>query len=334
MFKRLSLILVLLLLIPSVFSIEDSLYLNEKLNGRGFSDMIDSFSQIYDNDTQKLTIIEIPGHTEYSSYDLWLTNDVIVGENNYGVWSGGSKILYLNIEKFQRDSQSGNYTDNESRGDIANTVIHELTHRMMDGWFDIVTVPFLPSMPFLNVSTTITNTSMDYYRNLTNYYVTPNSSDIPQYLKSSVDFNWLYNESTTPYPSSQWAEETIVRIVALCYNEKDSYTYYWEMFEHSNYSICDEFNFTEELDVILTNEVTLMIEGWGFHILGFSSLSPSFAPVEDIVEDSFTVLDTTVGQSTNIILLLTPISIIIFIISLFGVMFYPIIQNVSKFLKK
>jgi hypothetical protein len=176
-----------------------------------------------------------------------------ISYNDYlGFYTSDNTRITINAEKIFNNVDN---PDTEFEIKLKNTLLHEIGHYIMDK--DLVS----------NIEK-IYNADYDFERQTLNnqyYYIqlhdNTNLSDMPEILQKSIDFKKVYFEIDS-YTFYDHLDETIVRLNAVCWQEKQDYKHYWQMFEETSYRICDEFNFPAYVDNNLNSIGEDIIEGY------------------------------------------------------------------------
>lgn len=257
------LILVMFFVIP-VQSVQNIDLLDEK----GFREPIEDMSEFFleSNITYSIT-------TERNIEYFFASKEYIaITFNNgtfFGVHQGGVNKIYLNIERMHEYNEGINGSQEDFVDEVSNTFKHEIMHLI----FDEAPYLFDEMSEALNI-TYLSGTIMDFnselYWRVKGIELSSNISDIKPSLRYTVDFNDVYDV----YDEDRWAEETMVRLIALCYVQKESVTSLYDTVEFETYDICNEIDFPPAIKGRLNTFIGDFLE---MYIVEFKLANPDIA---------------------------------------------------------
>lgn len=163
----------------------------------------------------------------------------------YGLIQYDEERISINVEQIYNDSQDLNYTDDQLYAKIQNTLMHEIGH-YIDHYDRIPDFREIHNVTEVNEVLQDKQYFIDIYENdVQNAF---GNESVPYFLEPTLDFGQLYN-GEWGYSSDKYAEETLARIFAVCWLEKEDYNYYWEMFEvKDERAICQNFDYPSYFD--------------------------------------------------------------------------------------
>jgi len=223
----------------------------------------------------------------------------------------GEGRIYVNLERINNFYNEDNNSLNSTLIKIENTLMHELGHYIdhkdrIPDIYDIFNV---------EVENDIIQ-NRQYFIDLEYEYIRNNpNTTIPQILQDTVSFPDLYSGSWG-YNSTQHDEETMVRLFALCWGEKDNYTYYWEMFEARDYDICEVFSYPAYMDNNLNKVGEEVIEGYiETYDTAYTFEKDSYT-IRTLITNGFGTLRIIISETIDLILNnIVPLSILTLIVS-------------------
>lgn len=191
----------------------------------------------------------IVSQNNYSSFDgmtfyndelkLFFVNDEFI--NDVGDYSDNDNITTLGLITHSDDSIYINFEGIDSKTNstdeyydkVENTFLHEITHYLdREGKLGNK----METLGFVTEDSRFTINQqkwIDLYEN--------NSSDVPEHLRKTIDFNKVFNE--LDYDYTDWKDEIVARTFALCLELDESNNY--NEVKVANYTMCKQFNFTE-----------------------------------------------------------------------------------------
>lgn len=173
----------------------------------------------------------------------------------FGSYLINENVIAINLDAITEILQ--NHTEEETRLKIENTLKHEIGHYIDEN--NLIN-GFRTSFNVVEINETVQD--LTYFLLLYNNEFITNltPSDIPPVLEESIDFVSIY--AGDAYLESKYAEEFTVRLFALCVQEKDFYSGYSQMYERSEYELCQNFsiNYMSQVNAIGKD----IIEGYLF----------------------------------------------------------------------
>lgn len=263
--RKFTILIFVALLFSSVYAIEGQ-FDPQRLNGRGINEITYELTNQYLSNGNQTIYFQTRNGLKvfFTGNQFFLDNLNYEADSNVlGLYVQSENAIFINSEKIITYAQNLSLDENETLLLIQNVILHELTH-YADYTGKIDSSIFINSynLSYSNYPTLDSNT-IQWIQLLSNQELPPlntTPTDIPFYLQETIDFSDIfYNRG---YVQSQYGEEVIARITALCFQQKTSYTYYWEMIESSDYKFCDNFNFDPNFDNFLNVVVTDFVEGY------------------------------------------------------------------------
>lgn len=217
--------------------------INKELKGLTLSEMIISMGNAYYESGESQSITTKSNLTIKIIPKINYTEEGVTPLGTYNFITNTIEISADTIKDIVIDR---NFTESDLYLRIENTLSHELGHYILEE--DVINDVY--------GSYNITIDSNNGYLRNSIIYINAGrelKEDIPISLQSTIDFESLYPY----YDKSEWAEETFVRLHALCWRVNPDYKYYWEMYEPQDYAICNKFlnvrdypNYDNNIDAI------------------------------------------------------------------------------------
>ena len=318
--RILTFVLIAFILIGSASA--NSEKVNNLILGKTMSDIIYEISEdIIENRTEIVSISVSdtldPFQVKFISSDYAILNNITCDDGNctlFGQYNPLEKTIYVLPETI---SDYYNHSAlNLTLAKISNTFYHELSHH-----YQYEDIEFMLDMiDSLNMSTSYISGTLFTLNNYGDYQGF-NLSDVPDSIKGTVDFP----DALSTYSSNEYVREIQVRIIALCFQEKHDYEFYWNMIEVKDYQVCEMYEFPIYLDNNLAYDTRKFAEAYVVQYLGLDITLSNLEELEETSESIFVVL-LSVASGINILVIpLAVMSIIgilitgfILIIKMFG----------------
>lgn len=288
--------LLILSLFGSVFATTQSA--NDALDGKTLSDVIYNISQVIINNESQIVQLSIDSDIS-TDYTVSFITDVYATLHNitcdggnctlFGQYNHNSKTIYVLPESI--NTYYNGSTEEEILNKIYNTYVHELSH-----YYQYESRSFMSDM-ISSLGMDVTYISDTLYT-LNNYvdYQGLNLTGVPNIINDTIDFP----DALTTYNTNERAREIIVKITAVCFQEKSSYQYYWDMIEIKNYTVCNNYNFPLYVDNNIAYDTKLFIEAYFEQYLGIN-LYLQLEEASDTAVEGIGLISTLVGEISNFI---------------------------------
>lgn len=325
--KKISLMIICILMICS-FVNAGSEKANDLLLGKTVSDVIYEISEEIVNNESEMIEINVenslhPFKVRFISDDYATANNITCDGGNctlFGQYKYPEQIIYILPESI---SQYYNFSDiNSTLDKISNTFVHELAHH-----YQYTFSSFSSDMvEALGMDVTYISSNRYTLHNYNDYWYF-NVSDIPSPINESIYFP----SALTSYSSNQYVAEIQVRLVAVCFQEKEDYYYYWDMIETKDYDICQQYEFPTYVDNHLASDFEDFIESYIVNYLGIEIyvIDPE---VSETIDSSFSVVNTLISSVSDVIIWIIPIFIIGGLISFIGFILFTFRDSLDKIL--
>jgi hypothetical protein len=218
----------------------------------------------------------------YNKFQINNSKDI----ETFGITQGsgnpyGNYVIGINIEGIENFSKT--YTKNQTYIAVQNTIIHELTHYM----YETQLIPEPETSKILK----ITYKNYPYISDNTSFYYSytkynaGNLTNLTADQQLSLDFQDVFNTSSLGYTQDEFAQEIIARVNAVCIQEDQNYTHYWEMMKKSPYPYCQEYNYPNYYIQDYDNMMTSIINAYSSEVLGIKD--PNYNNIKSSNEISY-----------------------------------------------